>query len=264
MLPSLAFSNNCLAKLYRFILGIRKVNDTFVYAEDHWMCTNISKIYKGIHKSGKNVAVKEALEPLLYKTEKNVLSQLVGNPMYVQLYDSNDKHSVLCLEMCEGGALIDFIIGGGEYNARKLFKRIVEIVHDLHSKGFAHCDLKLDNILIRKHVYDICLADFGLCKQLKQNYSNECVQISKEYVAPEVYIPSFFTEESLILLDIWTLGHILHALLLHKRYYPQKGYKDDGTCHDINAVHLLENLIQVNPAKRYHSTEQILAHPYLQ
>ena len=53
--------------------------------------------------------------------------------------------------------------------AIKIIHQIVDAVKYCHRKGIIHRDIKLDNILINRHM-DIKLTDFGLCAIRENNH----------------------------------------------------------------------------------------------
>ena len=69
------------------------------------------------------------------------------------------------MEMCKEKDLFDFIVDKAssvnQSMAKYLFKQICRGVDALHTKaGYAHLDIKLENILIGKD-YKLKLCDFG-------------------------------------------------------------------------------------------------------
>jgi len=80
-----------------------------------------------------------------------------------------DKHLAwLGLEYCPGGDLRDFLAVIScfeEHEAVLYFAEMIMGVHDLHTMGYLHRDLKPDNFLIDKSGH-IKLADFGLSKHI--------------------------------------------------------------------------------------------------
>ena len=109
-----------------------------------------------------------------------------------------------------------------------LYKQIVslfEALKHLHTeefstgnmqyKGIVHGDIKPDNILINGSG-DLMLADFGCA------YS--AIQPAKQlgsicYSAPEIFANDNFTKKSIKAIeksDIWSLGIVLHSLLMNK------------------------------------------------
>ena len=71
--------------------------------------------------------------------------------------------------------------------SRTIFKQILSAVEYLHDKGFAHRDLKMDNILLSKDC-KVKVADFGLCKNFAEEKEGLLSSRSGTpmYVAPEV------------------------------------------------------------------------------
>ena len=77
--------------------------------------------------------------------------------------------SFIVTEICEGGDLISQIQAREHFDDQQTkyyFRRMVEGVEYLHSKGIAHQDLKPENMLLDKN-YNLKLCDFGLATDEK-------------------------------------------------------------------------------------------------
>lgn len=73
------------------------------------------------------------------------------------------------LELAMGGELFDFIAMTGKFSeeiARFYFKQLLSGLHYLHSHGFAHRDLKPDNLLLDAK-FNLKIADFGFAAPTK-------------------------------------------------------------------------------------------------
>ena len=72
----------------------------------------------------------------------------------------------LILELCTGGELFDAIVRRKRYPepaAARVIRAVVSVVHYMHSKGFMHCDLKPENVVLMNRESDtkIRVIDFG-------------------------------------------------------------------------------------------------------
>lgn len=108
------------------------------------------------------------------KLEIEIMSKLSGHPNVVDLkavYEDNEYVHLL-MELCAGGELFHQIEKYGsfsEYNARILFRQLMEVVMYCHDNGIIHRDLKPENILLVSKTASspIKLADFGLATYIR-------------------------------------------------------------------------------------------------
>lgn len=177
-------------------------------------------------------------------------------------YDDKNMHIVM--EHCAQGDLFNHVLDASPLTTAKsleLFKQIVDGVAFLHSIGFAHLDLSLENILIDEH--GVCkLADFGLAVKAKSR--SKKIVGKKNYMAPEVVKGQMYDPKQA---DSWSLGIILYTLLTGSflfesaasgdkafDYFTQKGLaaliKARGESIPLEAMLLLENLLQLKPSHR--------------
>ncbi|RMZ54148.1 hypothetical protein APUTEX25_005304 [Auxenochlorella protothecoides] len=152
--------------------------------------------------------------------EINILISLDHpNIIYLREYFEEGNKAYLVMEYLGGGELLDAVLDIGHYSeneARIIFRQIVAGVGYLHSKGIAHRDLKLENLLMAKRgdIMGVKIADFGLAKgQAATSLSTICG--TPQYVAPEVIAKgakSGFHSYKLSC-DVWSCGVILFVLL---------------------------------------------------
>ena len=82
-----------------------------------------------------------------------------------------DVHvAYLVLEKCTNGDLFNWtsIRAFSDGITRRLFRQILYGVHQLHLGGFAHRDIKLDNIFLGAN-FIVKVADFGFARNLEGN-----------------------------------------------------------------------------------------------
>lgn len=103
------------------------------------------------------------------KLEIEIMAKLSGHPNVVDLkavYE--EEHYVhLVMELCAGGELFHQLEKHGrftEFEARVLFRHLMQVVLYCHENGVVHRDLKPENILLATKASSspIKLADFGL------------------------------------------------------------------------------------------------------
>ena len=71
------------------------------------------------------------------------------------------KVAIIVLELIEGGEMFDFVVlkNFSPEVCRFYFRQMLQAIHACHSLGFAHRDLKLENVLLDKN-FNSKLTDF--------------------------------------------------------------------------------------------------------
>jgi serine/threonine protein kinase len=114
----------------------------------------------------------------------------------------------LFLEIYDNGAV-------SEQKGRDLIKQILSGLKYMHEKGFAHRDVKLENILIVGQKLKICDFDLTI-KCVDENgkpIENKERRGTLEYMAPEVISGEGSIDPRLT--DVWSCGILLFALLTY-------------------------------------------------
>ena len=125
--------------------------------------------------------------------------------------DAND-HFGIAMELADGGDLLRLINSRGgmlsEDESKSLFFQVIEGLHYCHSKGIAHRDLKLENILLDSSGV-VKIADFGLAEISRSNIladgAGTLPYLPPEALAQTGHIDPFKG-------DVWALGILLYAM----------------------------------------------------
>jgi len=232
--------------------------------------------------TGDKVAIKFVNKKLVEKPEnlktETSLLQMVDHPNIVKLIDICDTKDTLfiIMELMEGGELYDEIVKRKHFtekDASFIMYQLFLALEYLHKKGIVHRDLKLENLLIKKHgSLEIKLADFGLSKV----YTGEALQTAcgtPYYVAPEILNGEGYDHK----IDTWAAGVLLYVLLSGR--LPFSGDSDVELFRAIletdlvwkkpqfdtvsaEAKDLIQRLIAKDPSKRF-DANQSLQHVFL-
>lgn len=146
-------------------------------------------------------------------SEGQALASL-GHPNIVKFYRpgrTNDGLIFLVMEYMPGGNLSSRLKdNNGKLAEEEAVEIAVQILHGLeyvHGKGYAHMDIKPQNIL-----FDAAgkakLADFGLAKIIGSKGYISDTSGTPAYMAPEAW-----NAKTCIASDLWSVGIVLHEML---------------------------------------------------
>lgn len=174
------------------------------------------------------------------------------------------------------GDLLEYVNMVGpfpELKTKLIYGQLISTIEYIHNKGYAHLDIKLENILIEEvNPLTIKLADFGFATKYDEKKTFSLGSIS--YAAPEIMlkIPVRGPE-----LDVWSSGIVLYGLLMgklpitlsvdYKKSQIRDAYNNIESkllklCkHTIELQNLLRKILVVDSEKRA-SIQDILKHPW--
>lgn len=227
-----------------------------------------------------------------YVNEINVLKSLRGNPMVIQLVDSQIHESLMIDIVLEYGEtdlarmLRQYPQGNVDMNMVRVFwQQMLHAVKAVHEQKYIHGDLKPANFVLVRGV--LKLIDFGIAKQVMQNTTHivrEDRLGTLSYMAPEAIgnIESLAQDDAKVTVsrrtDTWSLGCILYQMVYgnspfgHIKSIPAKvaAITNERTKIDYSRrPGLPESLLDtLRSCLKYHPEErpypdQLLRHPFL-
>ncbi|XP_045023019.1 uncharacterized protein LOC116918833 [Daphnia magna] len=223
----------------------------------------------------------------VFKREIRTLSQLnhLFIIKYLEVVEMKNKQYIV-MELCEG-SLRDYVEGKlvqvpeGSLNDKIIISQVSLGLAYMHSKGIIHKDLKLENILLKRHspasrLVLAKIADFGFAKELKpesSSFSNTNHPGTLSYMPPELLSISHGTYPATFDSDIYALGMTIARIALKGKhpFTPNRQQQFDSMRQGLvlpNLQHLSWDLIDLivkltdkDPAKRP-IIALVLCHPY--
>jgi serine/threonine protein kinase len=189
-----------------------------------------------------------------------------------------------------GGDLLEFLLSTGELPLSwicSISRQILQALAHMHSAGWAHLDVKLENIFIEQGrdkslAPDAYLSDFGFSRchvEGDDGYFTECLY-TPEYCAPELTTEARCCTKSA---DMWAFGVALYVLTTRRYPFPKarihpkssvlrrrfvsavcRGAFKEGPLagFDVNLVDLIRQLLNPDPTNRL-TAARALDHPFL-
>ena len=126
---------------------------------------------------------------------------------------------IVCMEYGARGTLYEYLVANGPFHhldSLNMFQALVETIAFLHTRGIAHRDIKLDNIVLTNDLKPK-LIDFGVSTAYKGVQPSEAhvhnlrttVCGTFEYMAPEILRGEVYNPYAA---DIWALGVTLYCM----------------------------------------------------
>jgi len=188
---------------------------------------NLSRnpVYKAEDSDGTKLVVKKFLHDCInYKQEALLLKGLGDHSGIIKARHfissakfEGAKCSMIATELAENGDLFDFIMDSEKSLGTKLtvsvFYKILIAIDYMHKKGFAHLDIKPDNILMDRN-FNPKINDFDLSQSLEDK--KLIGRGTTDYRGPELLDD---TCKDFKAADIYSLGCILFILMNKRPIY---------------------------------------------
>lgn len=105
------------------------------------------------------------------------------------------------------------------YQLPHIVEQASEALYYLHSKGFVHCDIKPDNLLLSRE-WEVKLIDFTIAKKIKSGLSRlfsgkTKVEGTRSYMSPEQIRGQSLDPRS----DIYSMGCMIYELIVGRAPY---------------------------------------------
>jgi len=271
------FPDGCQGKPFREIYQLNKKLKSGTF----------STVCRGVHRAtGRQVAVKcilrKKIEPSVDAAvfeEVLIMSGLHHKYICPMIdYFEEDRCHFVVMELEKGGDLCERINDKGTYSeedAQTTIRNICEAMEFVHSRGFAHCDIKPRNYLLRskRDDCDIRLADFGFAQHVHAPNSLTSQCGTPFFVAPEVINRKPYDQK----VDMWSIGVTCYLLLCGDTPFNGKNrqqlfrriscdepaFPDDKWGHiSDEAVEFVRSLLAKDPAQRL-SASEALSHRWL-
>ncbi|CAK9157009.1 unnamed protein product [Ilex paraguariensis] len=215
------------------------------------------------------------------KREVKILQALNGHENVVQFCNAfeDDSYVYIVMELCEGGELLDRILGKkdsrySEKDAAIVVRQMLKVAAECHLQGLVHRDMKPENFLFKSPKEDSPLkaTDFGLSDFIRPGKKFQDIVGSAYYVAPEVLKRKSGPES-----DVWSIGVITYILLCGRRPFWDK--TEDGIFKEVlrnkpdfrrkpwpsisnSAKDFVKKLLVKDPRARL-TAAQALSHPWV-
>ncbi|KAJ0508945.1 putative mitogen-activated protein kinase kinase kinase STE-STE11 family [Helianthus annuus] len=195
--------------------------------------------------------------------EKEVMDNISGCPYVIKCFgeeitngESGRMVYNMLLEYGSGGTLADVIKSSNgkglpELEVRRHARSILRGLSHIHNRGYVHCDLKPQNVLMvanegKAGGLIAKIVDLGSAKRMKQikknilnNYA-PCWRGTPMYLSPEVVVNGVQEKPA----DVWAVGCIVYEMLTGKPLW--YSYQDLGVNEMISRIGDGRNLFSVS------------------
>ena len=202
------------------LMLLKRERDTMQELHDH---PNILSSYH-LYSKRKDIPQNPAFEISGY----HIPSDYYDPDVSKQSFDSHLKTSPFHLiEYCENGSFITYMKNQKVLNESIVTfytEQLISAVEYIHYKGYAHLDIKLDNILLDDY-FNMRLSDFGSALKVEDDPITELRRGTPKYMAPEVLNLQPGETFDALKADMYSMGVCIY-LMLFKRFpvYKEANY----------------------------------------
>lgn len=187
--------------------------DYNTYAMKMMTTKNFSSIQKVLENAQKEY---QAME--IFADHPNILNAYYFQDQGVWSMGGEQRKCIyLALENCPNGTLSSLLLknqGFNEATARFYFTQLLSAVGYMHSLGYAHLDIKPQNILLDEN-FNIRLSDFGTVEKDRGDGLTCWRKGTENYMAPEIKDKEACKGPyDMYKADIYSLGVTLYVMLM--------------------------------------------------
>lgn len=193
-----------------------------------------AEVYAGRTVEGTIYAIKKPKNWRLMRDEAKrrtkqeiQIHQSLHHPNIIKLFEhfKFENEMYIVLGHAPGGTLKQHVKNYGclpEIYARFFFQKIISAMEHVHSKGIAHGDLKLDNILLSASKTEVFVADYGFSQNIAVNGEPDTAGGTLDHMAPEVLMKTRYPWVHRVgqyngkAADVYALGVCVHDMLMGK------------------------------------------------
>lgn len=176
---------------------------------------------------------------------------------FINKDQNGEKYVYIVSEYIEGPTLQNFIQNNKTFSVNYIWPMMMQLLvglSDIHSKGYAHRDIKPQNIMVdlsNPNSLRLVYIDFGLsCKKKCGNFVR-CHNLCKKssYAGSPIYMPPYFHQNPNRMEkfdwakkhDVWSLGLVFYFMVNKKTKYPYIFKKNDRSDVFRNGIEILSN-----------------------
>lgn len=175
-----------------------------------------SRVYQAVDsRLNCKVALKQYNNPDILEKEVSFYNELAGIAGILSVRDRfvENGQAFLVMDFVDGMTLEQFISQKNgrlsEQEAAEIIRQVLIVLNQIHSRGYIHCDLGTDNILLDRQG-NVKIIDFTSMKSDMQKNNPEEVQLKNGFSAYEQYI----TDGTMgMYTDIYAVGAVLYRML---------------------------------------------------
>lgn len=216
-----------------------------------------------------------------FTAEVTATKQLIGTPGIVQFLDYSINgalnYGYIAFKHVPGQEMFRFMECRDfkplpDVVLLNFVRQLIAALSTVHFHGFAHLDLKLENVIVSPEADTVTLIDFGLCKKCKTDELIGDWVGSPDYASPEILMHRKYSPFPA---DIYSLGILFYSMacgqnpfntddrnysLLHKKKLPEIVWPKTYNCKAGRDA--LRRMIELDPTRRI-SLSKLKAHEWL-